>query len=991
MVIFAGTNGNDDTTKFYLQSELISDDILLGDLGQDLLKGFEGNDEIRGQDGNDLIDGGAGDDSLYGGNDDDDIRGQDGNDLINGGNGHDALYGDNGDDVIRDGSGNNLIYGGAGNDSIYSGLGDDEIRGQDGNDLIEGGAGHDSLYGGNGDDEIRGHDGNDLINGGNGHDSLYGGNGDDDIRDGDGNNLIYGGAGNDSLSSGAGDDSLDGGNGDDDIRGHNGNDLINGGAGDDSLYGGNDNDEIRGHNDNDLIEGGAGHDSLYGGNGDDQIRGGSGDDLIALGNGKDILVIEANNGFDRVLDFINGEDKIQLEGGLSFGDLEILAQDNDTVIKNQTTGENLVKLEGVNAADIDAGDFVLDLDLHSLDGSGNNLLNPSLGQAGDIYLRVGETNYAEGGEIDDTLPNARFISNRVFNDLHVNLFSENDASHLVFVWGQFLDHTFGLAQGGTESANIGFDNTDPLEDFQNDFGAIRFNRSASTVVDGQREQINTVSSFIDGWAIYGGTESRLEWLREGPVDGDLSNNSAKLLLPDGYLPRADARGDHTTAPDMALMSRLRQDPASAIIAGDVRANENTGLTATHTLFAREHNRIVDLLPDGLDEEAKFQVARKVVTATQQYITYNEYLPSIGIELDPYQGYDSEVDPRLTNEFAAVGYRAHSMVHGDFDFDTRNLSDADIASLEAQGALRDGGQVEVPVNTQSGNPSIVSKVGLGPVFEGLFETNYNNDAQIDNQLRSILFQVPVTGGEFTDGPPIEQLFNGVVDLGALDIQRGRDHGMASYNDLRETFGLDRVESFYDITGENPEAIAAFVDAQDLKNVDGTKITSADLIFDAADVNLNDPSIIDFIAVLDGNGNVEADPQEIANLLAVNEEVEGITAIQRSTLAARLEAIYGDIDNVDAFSGMVAEEHLPGTEFGELQYTIWKEQFEDLRDGDRYFHLNDPDLVEIEARFGIDYQQSFADVIANNTDLDRGDIFDNVFVSEPHLEVDQEIVV
>ena len=984
MVVFSGTKGNDDTNQFYLQSELIGDDILIGDLGQDLLEGFEGNDEIRGHDGNDLIYGGAGHDSLYGGNDDDEIRGQDGNDLINGGDGNDSLYGDNGNDEIRDGAGNNLIYGGAGNDSIYSGAGDDEIRGQDGNDLIYGGAGKDSLYGGNGDDEIRGHDGNDLINGGAGKDSLYGGNGDDEIRDGSGNNLIHGGAGNDSLYSGAGND---------EIHGQHGNDLIEGGAGHDSLYGGLGNDEIRGHNDNDFIEGEAGHDSLYGGNGDDLIKGGLGNDVIALGHGKDILVLEANNGFDRVLDFTNGEDKIQLEGGLSFGDLKILSQDNHTVIKNRATGANLVKLEGVNAADINAGDFVLDLDLRSLDGSGNNLSNESLGQAGNIYLRVGETNYAEGGVgvIDDTLPNARFISNRVFNDLHVNLFSENNASHLVFVWGQFLDHTFGLTQGGAESANIGFDNNDPLEDFQNDFGAIRFNRSGGTIVDGQREQINTVSSFIDGWAIYGGTEARLEWLREGPVDGDLSNNSAKLLLPDGYLPRADARGDHTTAPQMALMSRLMSDPASAIIAGDVRANENTGLTATHTLFAREHNRIVDLLPDGLDEETKFQIARKVVTATQQYITYSEYLPSIGIELDAYQGYYPNVNPSITNEFATVGYRAHSMVHGDFDFDTRNLSDADLASLEAQGALRDGGQIEVPVNTQSGNPSVVSKVGLGPVFEGLFETNYNNDFQIDNQLRSILFQIPVTGGEFTDGPPIEQLFNGVVDLGAIDIQRGRDHGILSYNDLREAFGLERVESFYDITGEDPAAIAAFIDSEDLRNVDGTRITSADLIFDAADINLNDPSIIDFIAVLDGNGNVEADPQEIAKLLADNKEVEGISAIQRSTVAARLEAIYGDIDRVDAFTGMIAEEHLPGTEFGELQYTIWKEQFEDLRDGDRFFYLNDPDLVEIEARFGIDYQQSFADVIANNTDLDRGNIFDNVFVSEPHLAVDQEVVV
>lgn len=681
---------------------------------------------------------------------------------------------------------------------------------------------------------------------------------------------------------------------------------------------------------------------------------------------------------------------------------------NQTLIQNLVTGEDLAILKGVQSTDINnAHNFIVQDNsplrtVRSLDGSGNNLLNDSLGQSGNIYLRVGnDTTYAPGDQINASLPNARFVSNRIFNDLHVNLFSENNASHLTFVWGQFLDHTFGLAAGEGEEANIAFDQNDPLEDFQNDFGSIGFNRSQGVQVDQQREQINTVSSFIDAWAIYGGEEARLDWLREGSKDGDSTNNSAYLELDQGYLPTRDflAQKYQTSLdniPDMAFMSRLQGDQGAAILAGDVRANENTGLTATHTLFAREHNRIVDLLPDNLDEESKFQIARKVITAEQQYITYNEFLPSVGIELNQYQGYNSQVEPSITNEFATVGYRAHSMVHGDFDFDTRQLTDADLAILESQGGLRDGGVIEIPVNTQSGNPSVVSKVGLGPVFEGLFETNYNNDVQIDNQLRSILFQIPVGGG-FSDGPQIENLFNGVVDIGAIDIQRGRDHGILSYNDLRSAFGLERVDSFYDITGEDPEAIKDFVDSQNLIDVDGTQITSAELIFDAGDLNLNDPSIIDFIAVLDEQGEVVADPQEIAKLLADNQEVEGISAIQRSTVAARLEAVYtqeGDtssmdaLDRLDAFTGMIAEEHLPGTEFGELQLAIWKDQFENLRDGDRFFHLNDPDLSDLKATFGIDYQHSFADIIANNTDLNRGDIFDNVFFSEPHLAADAE---
>ena len=61
---------------------------------------------------------------------------------------------------------------------------------------------------------------------------------------------------------------------------------------------------------------------------------------------------------------------------------------------------------------------------------------------------------------------------------------------------------------------------------------------------------------------------------------------------------------------------------------------------------------------------------------------------------------------------------------------------------------------------------------------------SNDEQIDNQLRSVLFQVPVPGNpDCLDGPTLPACFRGVVDLGAIDIERGRDHGMPSLQPLR----------------------------------------------------------------------------------------------------------------------------------------------------------------------------------------------------------------
>ena len=102
---------------------------------------------------------------------------------------------------------------------------------------------------------------------------------------------------------------------------------------------------------------------------------------------------------------------------------------------------------------------------------------------------------------------------------------------------------------------------------------------------------------------------------------------------------------------------------------------------------------------------------------------------------------------------------------------------------------------------------------------------------------------------------------------------------------------------------------------------------------------------------------------------------MVAVRRTSAAARLRALYGDNPSqADAFVGMVAEPHVPGTEFGELQLAIWRRQFEALRDGDRFFYLGDPALDEIERRYGITYQHTLGEIIEMNAGID---VQDNVF--------------
>src|SRR5256886_536341 len=381
----------------------------------------------------------------------------------------------------------------------------------------------------------------------------------------------------------------------------------------------------------------------------------------------------------------------------------------------------------------------------------------------------------------------------------------------------------------------------------------------------------------------------------------MSNNGAPLMLTaNDFLPRVGARGNPSTAPAMDLMGPLVGTPNRAVVAGDVRANENIALTALHTLFAREHNRIVASLPSSLSAEERFQIARRIVGAEIQYITYTQFLPALGLGLEPYRGYDPTVNPGLSNEFAVVGYRAHSMIHGEFDTTVRGTryTAAELAAFAARGIVvtRDGDKVtlEIPLAVAFGTPDLLRDLGLGPVFRSLAQRQYENDEQIDNALRSVLFQIPRPGipDPTICGAPVvnPDCFTGVSDLGAIDVARGRDHGMPTYNDLRRAYGLAPKTSFIDITGEV------------------TQRFPLDPLINPRDP-INDPNILDFVELRDAEGNLVAPGSD-----AADEEV--VTGVRRSTVAARLKAIYGNVDRLDAFGGMVSERHVNATVFGEL---------------------------------------------------------------------------
>lgn len=351
-------------------------DLVFGLGGADSIRAGEGADIIYGGDGADTIESASADDgadSVFGGQGNDKIdyvtngnvtadlylRGGKGDDAVLGGAGSDQLYGDLDNDTITGAaaSGEDTVYGGKGNDVINYGaadtknvlrgdLGDDTITSGSGNDTVLGGQGNDTITnGGNGKSYISGGLGNDNITGGTNAETLHGGvaagdtganseDGDDTIVSGGGNDLIYGAAGNDTItvSAGAVTDKVT-------VYGGKGDDTIDASAGLGTVViNGNDGaDKITGTALNDTIFGGQGADSIYGGLGADLVYGDKGDDVLFVGTG-------ATNGGNDSLYGGEGNDTFNLD--LSN------AADNNVVIADFGNGSDVINVttEGASAS-----------------------------------------------------------------------------------------------------------------------------------------------------------------------------------------------------------------------------------------------------------------------------------------------------------------------------------------------------------------------------------------------------------------------------------------------------------------------------------------------------------------------------------------------------------------------------------------------------------------------------------------------------------------
>ncbi len=486
-------------------------------------------------------------------------------------------------------------------------------------------------------------------------------------------------------------------------------------------------------------------------------------------------------------------------------------------------------------------------EFRSIDGSANNPIDSTRGAASTPLLRTTTNAYADGSgsPAGGDQRGARDISNLLVAQDHL-IPNSRRVTDFLWQWGQFIDHDMDLtpAIDPLEPFDIPVPPGDPFFDPDNTgTQIIEFGRSFYQMIDGVREQVNIDTAYIDASQVYGSDEARAHELR-----------------------RLDGSGRLKTTPGNLLPYNLHGFPnfpdAEAIyfLAGDLRSNEQLGLTAMHTLFVREHNfwaAAIHAAQPHLNDDGIYLRARAMVGAEIQIITYRDFLPLLlgNHPLAPYRGYRPEVNAGIANVFSGAAYRVgHTLLSPQLlRLDSHNRSIGNISQADA-----------------FFNPTQISSIGIEPYLRGLAKQRPQEvDAYVVDPVRNFLFGQPGQGG---------------FDLPALNVQRGRDHGLPRYNQVRMDYGLPPYATFADM---NPDPV----------------------------------------------------------------------------IQEKLATAYASPDDVDIWIGALAEKHKAGMMVSETTYTILKDQFERLRDGDRFWYqsyLPRPLVAVLE-------HQSLSDIIRRNTTI------------------------
>ncbi|XP_048249474.1 peroxidase mlt-7-like isoform X1 [Haliotis rufescens] len=476
-------------------------------------------------------------------------------------------------------------------------------------------------------------------------------------------------------------------------------------------------------------------------------------------------------------------------------------------VMDSLLGQLGVAVKGLETDDDNCDQFInIDCDSSSpyrtMDGSCNNLRKPLWGRAFIPFRRFLEPAYDDGvssprqtAESGNPLASAREVSFTV-HESDEKIGVQNAASHLLMQWGQFLDHdiTSTPIQSGVDGSHvrcctedlseesrakinmnpedrdicfpITIPENDPMFKARTCMSFVRSIQVSNTECKlAPAEQLNQITAYIDGSMIYGSSLAEMRILRA--FDRGLLKTSPNDLLPEDTEPSC----------------RKTSEKDYCFKAGDTRVNEQMALATLHTIWVREHNRMAKELSSinpSWDDERLFQETRKIVGAKIQHITYKEFLRKIlngpvlnQFDINPklvgfQDKYNPNVDASIRNAFATSAYRfGHTLVRTMFSKMNQRYQ----------------GHEDMMLSRSFGNTSQIIEDngdGVNKIVRGLVTDNLNKfDRYMSPQLTQHLFE---------DGVGHK------LDLAALNIQRGRDHGLPSYNQWRRWCQLPVAGSF-----------------------------------------------------------------------------------------------------------------------------------------------------------------------------------------------------
>ncbi|CAM9342758.1 unnamed protein product [Discosporangium mesarthrocarpum] len=419
----------------------------------------------------------------------------------------------------------------------------------------------------------------------------------------------------------------------------------------------------------------------------------------------------------------------------------------------------------------------------SYDGTSNNAYFPMWGAAGTTQLRsVAAADYTDG--FSDPPGSGRPTAREVLSEVFLAAPASGSPNNAMFVaWGMMVG--FDLVEtkhNQTESLDIPCDGG--AADVWCPFGLasepIPFFRSQAEegLQTGTRDPINFATAYLDLDFVYGRDQETADSLR--------TKEGGMMILT-----------EHGMPVQMADSSWLLADQRTAMYP----------LTfALHTLLLREHNSCCVSKASGFDgvdgsDESFYQACRAHTIAVYQHITENDFVinllgTSIGEIHDDSNNGDDDPYRLLAVENTTVVRRMRRLNrYASYSGATNAGVDVFFSTVVLPGLL-------------SGLPSVIRLVDddYAPIDEDLIPL-HKASADLAGIVARHGLDPILRGGVFSKASATNVAFaeevsnaSSLFALPVMALQRGRDHGVPSYNDAREAYGLERAESFADITGD-----------------------------------------------------------------------------------------------------------------------------------------------------------------------------------------------